>query len=196
MSCRPPTSSQSFAHAGITADAIALGKPLGGGLPLSAVVGRAELLDLNTLNLFTLGGSRVPAAAGLAVLDVLERERLVENAALRGAQLLTGLSELQERHQLIGDVRGQGLICGAELVTDQATREPAAINAARLVYRCFELGLLVIYTRLESNVIELTPPLTTTTTDAEEMLATFDRALTDIEAGRFDDEKLSGYAGW
>jgi 4-aminobutyrate aminotransferase len=185
-----------FEHAGVTADAIALGKPLGGGLPLSAVVGRAELLDLDTLNLFTLGGSPVPAAAGLAVLDVLQSEGLVDNAARRGAQLLTGLRELQERHRLIGDVRGQGLICGAELVTDRATREPAAIDAARLVYRCFELGLLVIYTGLASNVIELTPPLTITTADVEEMLATFDHALTDIEAGRFDDEKLSGYAGW
>jgi 4-aminobutyrate aminotransferase len=86
--------------------------------------------------------------------------------------------------------------CGAELVTDRATREPAAIDAARLVYRCFELGLLVIYTGLTSNVIELTPPLTITTTDVEEMLATFDHALSDVEAGRFDDGKLSGYAGW
>jgi 4-aminobutyrate aminotransferase len=158
-----------FEHAGVTADAIALGKPLGGGLPLSAVVGRAELLD---------------------------REKLAENAAQRGAQLLTGLRELQDRHPLIGDVRGQGLICGAELVTDRATREPAATDAARLVYRCFELGLLVIYTGLTSNVIELTPPLTIATADVEEMLAIFDHALTDIEEGRFDDEKLAGYAGW
>jgi 4-aminobutyrate aminotransferase len=185
-----------FEHAGVTADAVALGKPLGGGLPLSAVVGRAELLDHDTLNLFTLGGASVPAAAGLAVLDVLQRERLLDNAARRGAQLLTGLRELQQRHQLIGNVRGQGLICGAELVTDQATREPAATDAARLVYRCFELGLLVIYTGLASNVIELTPPLTITSTDVDEMLTIFDHALTDIEHGRFDDDKLTGYAGW
>ena len=187
-----------FAHQadGVVADAMSLGKPLGGGLPLSAVVGRSELLDQDIFALYTLGGSPAPTAAGLAVLDVLEDESLVENARLRGEELLAGLQQLMGDHALIGDVRGRGLMVGIELVRDRGTKEPATIEAARLVYRCFELGLLVIYCGRFSNVIEMTPPLTITSDDVHAMLQIMDRALTDIESGRFDDEKLAPYAGW
>lgn len=185
-----------FEHAEIVADAVSLGKPLGGGLPLSAVVGRADLLNVATYNLFTLGGSPAPCAAGLAVLKVVEEEKLRENATILGRTLLDGLQDLAKAHPLIGDVRGMGLIIGIELVRDRATREPAAREAARLAYRCFELGLIVIYCGIHGNVIELTPPLTISREDVEEALAILDQALSDIEAGRFDDEKLTPYSGW
>lgn len=185
-----------FEHAGVIADAISLGKPLGGGLPLSAVVGRQELLDVNAYNLFTLGGSPAPAAAGLAVIDVVADENLKDNAARMGRLLQDGLRQLAKKHPLIGDVRGRGLIVGVELVLDRGTREPAGRAAAQLAYRCFELGLLVIYCGLYGNVIELTPPLTITSADVEKALAILDAALADIEAGRFDDAKLAPYSGW
>jgi 4-aminobutyrate aminotransferase len=185
-----------FEHSAIEPDAITLGKPLGGGLPLSAVVGRRELLDVDAFALYTLGGSPVPSAAALATLDVLEDERLPYNAARTGELLLDGLRELQNRHETIGEVRGRGLMIGVELVEDRDTRVPAAKDAARLVYRCFELGLLVIYCGLQGNVIEFTPPLTLSERDVDEALETFDRALSDVEAGRFDDAKLAPYAGW
>ena len=185
-----------FEHSGVVPDAISLAKPLGGGLPLSAVVGRAELFEGVGLNLYTLGGAPVPAAAGLAVLQVIEENGLLQNTVERGEQLRAGLHELQRRHDLIGDVRGRGLMWGLELVTDRTTRRPATRLAARLVYRCFELGLVVLYTGLDSNVIELTPPLIVTAADVEEALDVLDRALADVGAGRFDDDKLSGYAGW
>jgi 4-aminobutyrate aminotransferase len=185
-----------FEHAGITADAVSLGKPLGGGLPLSAVVGRRELLDVDAYNLFTLGGSPAPASAGLAVIDVVEQEDLRANAAAMGDLLQDGLRHLAQKHPLIGDVRGRGLIIGVELVRDRDSREPAGREAARLAYRCFELGLIVIYCGLYGNVIELTPPLTITAADVETALTIFDEALGDIEAGRFDDAKLAPYSGW
>jgi 4-aminobutyrate aminotransferase len=187
-----------FAHEydQVQADAISLGKPLGGGLPLSAVLGRKELLDQDVLALYTLGGSPVPVAAGLAVLDVLRSESLIENARVRGAELLAGLRSMMEEHPLIGDVRGRGLMVGAELVTDRTTREPAARDAARVAYRCFELGLLILYCGRHSNVLEMTPPLNITSQDVAEMLSILDRALGDIEAGAFDDDKLAAYAGW
>lgn len=185
-----------FEHSGVEADAVSMGKPLGGGLPLSAVVGRRELVDADAFALATLGGSPVPAAAGLAVLDVLRDEDLAANAAQMGTRLLDGLRELQGRHPLIGDVRGRGLMVGIELVTDRSTREPATKDAARLVYRCFELGLLVIYCGLLGNVIEMTPPLTIGDAEVEDALAVLDHALADVEAGRFDDEKLARFAGW
>jgi 4-aminobutyrate aminotransferase len=185
-----------FEHAGVTADAVSLGQPLGGGLPLSAVVGRRELLTVDLYNLYTLGGTPAPCAAGLATLDVIEEERLAENAARVGEYLRAGLRELQERHTCIGDVRGLGLMTGFELVEDRVTKEPAARLAARLVYRCFELGLVVIYTGLLANVIEMTPALTLTEKDVDEALAVFDQALADVSNGGFDDAKLAPYAGW
>jgi 4-aminobutyrate aminotransferase len=185
-----------FEHSEVVPDAVALGKPLGGGLPLSAVVGRRELLDLPTYSLFTLGGSPLPCAAALATLDVIEEERLAENAARMGDLLLQGLRELQARSRLIGDVRGRGLIIGVELVADRETRQPAPIETHRLVYRCFELGLLVIYAGLHGNVVEILPPLTIGEAEVDEGLAIIEQALADVEAGRFDDAKLAPFAGW
>jgi 4-aminobutyrate aminotransferase len=183
-------------HFGIRADAVSIGKPIGGGLPLSGVIAPAAALDQDTYNLYTLGGSPVPCAAGLATLDVLDTERLLENATAVGGRLREGLHSLAVNHPLIGDVRGLGLMVGTELVTDRATRAPADKAAARLVYRCFELGLLVIYCGLLANVIEMTPPLNLTEREADEALAIFEHALADVEAGRFDDAKLARFAGW
>jgi 4-aminobutyrate aminotransferase len=185
-----------FEHAGVIPDAVSLGKPLGGGLPLSAVVGRSELLDANSYNLFTLGGSPAPCAAGLAVLEVVAQESLRDNAARMGALLIDGLTALARRHPLIGDVRGLGLMIGIELVLDQDSRTPATRQAACLAYRCFELGLIVMYCGIYGNVIELTPPLTITPADVDEALSLFEQALADIEAGRFDESKLEPYSGW
>jgi 4-aminobutyrate aminotransferase len=185
-----------FEHAGVMADAVCLGKPLGGGLPLSAVVGRAELLDVPTFSLFTLGGSPLPCAAGLATLDVIHEEGLVDNAARTGKRLLEGLEEIQRRSTLVGDVRGKGLILGVELVADRGTKEPATRHAHRLAYRLFELGALVFVSGLAGNVIELTPPLTISEAEVDEGLELFERALADVEAGRFDDAKLGPFAGW
>lgn len=186
----------SFEQSGIAADALAAGKPLGGGLPLSAVVARRELLDADIYNLYTLGGAPVPCAAGLATLDVIQHEGLMANAAAVGEQLRAGLRDLAGTHPSIGDVRGLGLMLGFELVEDRATKAPASRLAARLVYRCFELGLMVIYCGLLANVIEMTPPLTLDHDDADRALAIIDHALADCEAGRFDDSKIAPYAGW
>jgi 4-aminobutyrate aminotransferase len=185
-----------FEQSGVTADAIAAGKPLGGGLPLSAVVARRELLDADIYNLYTLGGAPVPCAAGLATLDVIRDESLMANAAAVGEQLRAGLRDLARAHPSIGDVRGMGLMLGFELVEDRAGKAPASRLAAQLVYRCFELGLMVIYCGLLANVIEMTPPLTLSHDDADTALAIIDHALADCEAGRFDDTKIAPYAGW
>jgi 4-aminobutyrate aminotransferase len=185
-----------FEGAGVTADAVTLGKPLGGGVPLSAVVGRRELLDVDTYSLFTLGGAPLACAGGLATIDVIESEALLANAAAQGRRLVDGLRDIQARSRLIGDVRGAGLIAGVELVTDRATRVPAPVETHRLVYRLYELGVLTIYSGLHGNVVELTPPLTLSAAEVDEFLEVFEAALADVEAGRFDDAKLAAYAGW
>lgn len=185
-----------FEHSGVEADAISLGKPLGGGLPLSAVLGRSEILDVDTYDLCTLGGSPAPCAGGLATLDVIRDEALADNAAHTGKRLKEGLQELGKSHQLVGDVRGLGLMVGLELVSDRTAKTPATKDAARFVYRCYELGLLVFYCGLHANVIEMTPPLIISDADVDESLSVIDRALADVEAGHFDDAKLSAFGGW
>lgn len=93
-------------------------------------------------------------------------------------------------------MRGQGLIAGVELVHDRATRDPAGSHAARVIYRAFELGLVLIYTGPHGNVLELTPPLTVSEADIDAALSMLERALADVAGGRFDDAKLANYAGW
>jgi len=187
-----------FQNWGITPDAVALGKSIGSGVAaLSAVVGRKEILDVGTaINMYTVAGNPVSATAGLATLDTIERDGLVDNAREIGEYLLDGFTSLMARHQLIGDVRGKGMILGVELVRDRATKEPAATEAAKVVYRCKELGLVLFYGGIYSNVLEITPPLTMTQEEAQRGLDIIDEALSDVVGGRFPDEKLGMYAGW
>jgi len=186
-----------FSHEDVAPDLVALGKALGGGLPLSAVVGRAEVLDAATANnMYTTAGNPVACAAALATLDVIEEEGLVARAAEIGGYLLKSLRQLQAVHPLIGDVRGLGCIVGVELVRDRTTRVPAPSETAKTVYRCYENGLLVFYSGLYSNVLEFTPPLTLSVAEVDEGVDKLDRSLADVEAGRVTDESLGKYQGW
>lgn len=104
----------------------------------------------------TLHGNPVSTAAGLAVLETIEREGLAEAAHRKGERLRQGLRQLSGRHTLIGDVRGRGLACGVELIADRDSRSPAARETAKLIYRAYELGLVVYYVGMNSNVLEMT----------------------------------------
>jgi 4-aminobutyrate aminotransferase len=186
-----------FEHEGIEPDAVSLGKSLGGGLPVSAVVGRRDFLDAATANaMFTTAGNPVSAAAALASLDVIRDEALVERAGTVGARLHQGLKSLAERHELIGDVRGAGMIQGVELVADRGTKEPAAKAAHKVIFRAMKLGLLVFYGGILGNVLEITPPLILTEQECDLGLQILDQALADVAAGRVSDEALAEYVGW
>jgi 4-aminobutyrate aminotransferase len=184
-----------FEHAGVTPDVVILGKSLGGGLPLSAVVARQEILDTG-FALFTATGNATSCAAGLATLEAIEQDGLVANAAQVGDYLQGQLHQLQAKHALIGDVRGIGLIQGVELVKDRQTKEPASREAAKVAYRAFELGLLVFYVGMFSNVLEITPPLILTEAEVDQGVAILDQALADVAAGLVSDESIARYAGW
>ena len=121
----------------------------------------------------------LPAAVGLAVLEVLAREQLFERAAKMGAHLKAGLDELQQRHQIIGDVRGRGLLWGIEIVKDRQTREPDHKLGAAITCRCLELGLnmnIVNFPGL-SSVWRIAPPLTVSTAEIDSALTTMDQAI-------------------
>jgi 4-aminobutyrate aminotransferase len=186
-----------YQAAGIRPDIVVLGKALGGGFPLSAVVAPPEILDSATaIALFTTAGNSISTTAGRAVIRSIEERDLVRNAAAAGDRLRAGLADLAARHSMIGDVRGRGLIVGVELVNDRETRDPARREAAKVVYRAWELGLVVFYVGLGSNVLELTPPLSISADEVDTGLAILDEALRDVEAGRVPDDTVARFAGW
>ncbi|MCV3735023.1 aspartate aminotransferase family protein [Rhizobium sp. TRM96647] len=186
-----------FEHCGIEPDIVVFGKGLGGGLPISAVVGPEAVMNhAVAFSLQTVHGNPVCAAAALAVLQTIERDHLVANAERVGRVLRTALDRLSPCHPLIGNVRGRGLAVGVELVADHSSREPAARQAALTVYRAFQLGLVLYYVGINSNVLEFTPPLTLTESQALEGAAILDEALTDVAGGRVDESLLMDFAGW
>ena len=165
-------------HDGAVPDIVVLGKALGGGtLPLAACIARD---DLNVAAAYALGHythekNPVSAAAALATLEVIERDRLVENAAQVGAHALSRLQELQRKHALIGDVRGRGLLIGIELVEDRGTKVPAKAAAERVLYRALSRGLSFKTTM--GNVLTWTPPLIVTQSQMDWAIDLLDECL-------------------
>ena len=165
-------------HDGAAPDIVVLGKALGGGvLPIAACIARADL-DLGgdwALGHYTHEKNPVTAAAALATLEIIEHEQLVDNAARVGAYALERLQELKQRHRLIGDVRGRGLLLGIELVTDRAAKTPAPAAAERVLYAALSRGLSFKTTM--GNVLTLTPPLITTREQMGQALDILDQSL-------------------
>jgi 4-aminobutyrate aminotransferase-like enzyme len=158
-----------FARWGVTPDIVTLGKPMGNGHPVAAVITRAEIADRfgsQTTFFSTFGGNPVACAAALAVLDVLEDERLLANAATVGDELRSKLQALATHHPSIGDVRGRGLKTGVELVRDPATREPAGDIAAGVKDEMAEHGVLIGTSGRHGNVLKIRPPLCITADEA------------------------------
>ncbi len=169
-----------FAQQDVVPDIVTLGKPMGNGHPLAAVITTptiAEAFAADRYYFNTFGGNPVSSAAGLAVLDVLEREGLQENARTVGACLGEGLRSLAARHESIGDVRGSGLFRGVELVAERRTREPAEALAREVVNAMRREGVLIGRTGLHGNVLKIRPPLVFSRGDADRLVATLDKVL-------------------
>lgn len=152
----------SFIGVGIVPDAVTLGKPMGNGFPVAAVLLRSELaaaMAERTTYFSTFGGNPVACAAALAVLDVIEEEQLVARAAATGAYLREQLARLSEAHPAIGEVRGRGLLVGVELVRDPETREPDGALARRVVEELRERGVLVGRAGKVDSALKIRPPL-------------------------------------
>lgn len=170
----------SHRHHGVTPDFITIGKPAGNGHPVGVVITRRELLArfLEDSAFFsTFGGNNVSCAAGLAVMEVVEREGLVENATTTGELLRAGLKGLMAKHAILGEVRGIGLATGVELVRDRATLEPAASETKRLISLIRDEGLLVGSEGVLGNVLKIRPPLVFQPAHAAIAVAAIDRAL-------------------
>ena len=173
-----------FERDGVVPDILTLSKTLGAGLPLAAVVTTEEIEarchELGYLFFTTHVSDPLPAAVGCTVLTVIERDGLVAAAAARGRRLKTGLLELQERHECIGDVRGRGLMQGIELVSDRASKAPAEDLGERVTRECLARGLHMNIVQLPGmgGVFRMAPPLTVSEEEIDLGLEILDSALT------------------
>jgi 4-aminobutyrate aminotransferase/(S)-3-amino-2-methylpropionate transaminase len=164
----------------VVPDIVTTAKSMGAGLPISAVTGRADLMDAVHVGGLggTYGGNPVAAAASLAAIDLIEREGLLDRSRKLGDAIMSRFDEMQERHGVIGDVRGRGAMCAIELVTDRATKEPLASDTGTaIVRRCLENGVIVLKAGTYDNVIRLLPPLTIDEGLLDEGMQVLDEAI-------------------
>jgi alanine-glyoxylate transaminase / (R)-3-amino-2-methylpropionate-pyruvate transaminase len=156
-----------------------MAKGIGNGCPLGAVVTTpkiaATLAQRTHFN--TFGGNPVVSAQGRAVLEIIDREKLQENSLKIGNRLLVGLNELKQKHNLIGDVRGKGLMLGIELVKDRQSKEPAREECAQILETCKEMGLLLGKGGLWGQTIRFSPPMCVNAQDADFLLEVLDHAF-------------------
>jgi 2,2-dialkylglycine decarboxylase (pyruvate) len=177
-----------FEHDGARPDFLAVSKTLGGGVPLAATLTSAavedEAVGKGFLHVTSHVSDPLPAAAGLAVLDVIEEEGLVERARERGDYLLARLRELAERHEQVGDVRGRGLLVGLELVEDRESKEPANALGAAATAECLERGLSMNIVRAGSsaNCFRMAPPLSITEEEIDLAVTVLDESLSAVLA--------------
>jgi alanine-glyoxylate transaminase/(R)-3-amino-2-methylpropionate-pyruvate transaminase len=168
-----------FETQGVIPDIVTMAKGIGNGCPLGAVVTTPKIAQALTgkVHFNTFGGNPVVSAIGKAVLEVIEKENLQANALKLGTHLLTGLNKLKEKHKIIGDVRGRGLMLGIEMVRDRATKIPASTECAQVLENARTLGLLIGKGGLWGQTIRFAPPMCMTQADADFTLAVLDEAI-------------------
>ena len=182
-----------FETQGVVPDIVTLGKPMGNGHPIGAVITSPEIAAAfaNGMEYFsTFGGNPVSCAIGLAVLDVIAEEGLQANALDVGQHLHAGLADLAARRPLIGDVRGLGLFLGVELVRDRSTLEPAGDEADRVASRLSERGVLVSTDGPFHNVLKIKPPLVFTMADADHLVGALDHVLSETIGHRRPEDEV------
>ncbi len=163
-------------------DIIVMAKGIGNGVPLGAMTTRADISKVltNRIHFNTFGGNPVSMIQGMATLEVIDAEGIQENARVVGGHLKEGLLELQEKHELIGDVRGLGLMLGVELVRDRKSKEPANTETAEILEQAKVRGLLLGKGGLYGNTLRIKPPMCITKDDANFMVECLDQILTDM----------------
>ncbi len=168
---------------GCVPDIIAMAKGIGNGVPLGAVTTTRAIAESmrGKVHFNTYGGNPVSMTQGLGVLEAIEKHNYAHNAKVMGDRLIEGLRELQDKHPMIGDVRGMGLMLGIELVKDRKTKEPAAKETLRLMDLCKDMGMLVGKGAMAGNVIRIKPPLCISGADVDFILKTMDKCLGIVE---------------
>jgi alanine-glyoxylate transaminase/(R)-3-amino-2-methylpropionate-pyruvate transaminase len=165
-------------------DIVTMAKGIGNGCPLAAVVTTPEIASVlsQKIHFNTFGGNPVVCAIGKAVLEVIDKEKLQENALKMGGIILAGLQKLKTKYKIIGDVRGKGLMLGVEMVKDRVTKEPANAECSQVLEYAREMGLLLGKGGLWGQSIRFAPPMCITRADADFILEVFDAAFAKLEA--------------
>ena len=172
-----------FEQFGVTPDVITMAKGLANGVPIGATIARPEIAKKWTaLTISTFGGNPVSSVAATATIDAIDQRDLLGNAAVQGKRLRAGLEALQDKHPIIGDVRGMGLMQALELVEDRKTTAPAKKGIALLFEEARRLGLLIGKGGLYGNVVRVTPPLNVTGAEVDRALALLDKAFSAVHA--------------
>ena len=168
-----------FETHGVTPDIVTMAKGIGNGCPLGAVVTTPKIAQslVGKVHFNTFGGNPVVSAMGKAVLEVIEKENLQANTLKMGNYILTGFNKLKEKHKIIGDVRGKGLLLGMELVKDRVTKVPASAECVQVLENARDLGLLIGKGGLWGQTIRFAPPMCITQADADFVLAVLDEAF-------------------
>jgi len=163
-------------------DIVTLAKGIGNGAPLAAVITTPDIARAlaDRIHFNTFGGNPVSCAMGKAVLEVIDRENLQKNSLKIGGYLIEGLERLMSRHDLIGDVRGRGLMTGIELVKDRKTKEPAKDECAQVLERSKEMGLLIGRGGFYGNVLRIKPPMCITREDVDFIIGVLDTAFGEL----------------
>lgn len=171
-----------FENWGVTPDAVTMAKGIGNGAPLGAMVTRPEISKTlaNRVHFNTFGGNPISMTQGLATLEVIEAEAIQENALIVGGHLKNRLLALQDKHPIIGEVRGMGLMLGVELVKDRVSKEPAKTEAVDILELTKERGLLIGKGGLYGNVLRIKPPMCITKDDANFLADCLDEALSKV----------------
>lgn len=192
--CRLGDHMWGFEDSAVLPDIVTMGKPMGDGHPLAVVVTTPEIAEQFSRKFHyfnTFGGNPVSAAVGLAVLDVVEHEQILQNVNDVGAHLLAGLNALADKHPLIGDVRGKGLFYGVELVRDRTTLEPGGSEARQVQETLRDNGILLSSTGPLGNVLKIRPPLVFSRSNANSLLDQLDRALSSPNITKHRQKSIS-----
>jgi alanine-glyoxylate transaminase/(R)-3-amino-2-methylpropionate-pyruvate transaminase len=153
-----------------------MAKGIGNGIPLAAVVTTPDIADKLTqrIHFNTFGGNPVSCAAGKAVMEVIENEKIQQNCLEMGSHIAEGLNRLKSKYEIIGDVRGRGLMIGVELVKNRRTKDPATDECLKIFEHAKDLGLLVGKGGFFGNVLRIKPPMCLTKADADFMIEVLD----------------------
>ncbi|MBS7630202.1 aminotransferase class III-fold pyridoxal phosphate-dependent enzyme [Candidatus Bathyarchaeota archaeon] len=184
-------------HYGIEPDVLIVAKAIASGLPMGALISKSELMEewIAPAHLFTAEANPIVCAASLATINVVEKERLPEKAEETGKRVMRRFEEMKERLEIIGDIRGKGLLIGIDLVKD-AKKTPARQEAMKTCYRAWERGLIMISFGRFGNVLRIAPPLNISPEDLEKALDIIEESIIDVVEGRVSDSVLGEMSAW
>lgn len=186
----------SIEHFEIEPDVIIMGKAMASGLPMSAIVARAEIVDSLKMpaHLFTVQGNSTCAKASIATIKVIEDEKLMDNAIKIGNYIKSRFETMKDKYEIIGDVRGKGLSIGVELLKNRITKEKDKEAAIKICYRCWQKRVIIIF--LAQNILRVQPPLIISFDETKRAIDIIEDTIVEYINGLISDEALNVVQGW